>query len=170
MLAANDAPNGVNVQIHRGPLTRQLILSGPSNDFQQAEAARLLSQIPGVHDATWTRSAGIPLIVDIMNTSTQIELQAAAAKSLGQLGGTHGDASVVSPLLAKLEDPKTDWSVLTEVAWSLGKIPDKRSIQPLYNLDKKLQAMRDPENVPLKKLKEAVFWSIKQCDTWDQYS
>jgi len=87
---------------------------------------------------------GIPLLVDIMNTSTQIELQAAAAKSLGQLGGTHGDASVVSPLLAKLEDPKTDWSVLTEVAWSLGKIPDKRSIQPLYNLDKKLQAMRDP--------------------------
>jgi len=113
---------------------------------------------------------GIPLLVDIMNTSPQIELQAAAAKGLGQLGGTHGDASVVLPLLAKLEDPKTDWSVLTEVAWSLGKIPDKRSIQPLYDLDKKLQAMRDPENVPLKKLKEAVFWAIKQCDTWDQFS
>ena len=113
---------------------------------------------------------GIPLLVDIMNTSPQIELQAAAAKGLGQLGGTHGDASVVLPLLAKLEDPKTDWSVLTEVAWSLGKIPDKRSIQPLYDLDKKLQAMRDPENVQLKKLKEAVFWAIKQCDTWDQFS
>ena len=113
---------------------------------------------------------GIPLLVDIMNTSPQLELQAAAAKGLGQLGGTHGDASVVPPLLAKLKDPKTDWSVLTEVAWSLGKIPDKRSIQPLYDLDKKLQAMRDPENVPLKKLKEAVFWAIKQCDTWDQFS
>ena len=113
---------------------------------------------------------GIPLLVDIMNTSPQLELQAAAAKGLGQLGGTHGDASVVPPLLAKLENPRTDWSVLTEVAWSLGKIPDKRSIQPLYDLDKKLQAMRDPENVPLKKLKEAVFWAIKQCDTWDQFS
>jgi hypothetical protein len=113
---------------------------------------------------------GIPLLVDIMNTSPQIELQAAAAKGLGQLGGLHGDASVVLPLLVKLQDPNTDWSVLTEVAWSLGKIPDKRSIQPLYDLDKKLQAMRDPENVPLKKLKEAVFWSIKQCDTWDQFS
>ena len=113
---------------------------------------------------------GIPLLVDIMNTSPQLELQAAAAKGLGQLGGTHGDASVVPPLLVKLQDPKTDWSVLTEVAWSLGKIPDKRSIQPLYDLDKKLQAMRDPENVPLKKLKEAVFWAIKQCDTWDQFS
>jgi hypothetical protein len=113
---------------------------------------------------------GIPLLADIMNTSPQLELQAAAAKGLGQLGGLHGDASVVPPLLIKLQDPKTDWSVLTEVAWSLGKIPDKRSIQPLYDLDKKLQALRDPENVPLKKLKEAVFWAIKQCDTWDQFS
>ena len=113
---------------------------------------------------------GIPLLVEIMNTSPDIEVQAAAAKGLGQLGGLHGDASVVPPLLAKLKDPKTDWSVLTEVAWALGKIPDKRSIEPLQDLDRKLQAMRDPENVPLKKLKEAVFWAIKQCDSWDQYS
>ncbi|MDO8357822.1 MAG: HEAT repeat domain-containing protein [Nitrospirota bacterium] len=113
---------------------------------------------------------GIPLLVEIMNTSTDLEVQAAAAKGLGQLGGLHGDASVVPPLLARLKDSKTDWSVLTEVAWSLGKIPDKRSIQPLYDLDKKLQAMRDPDNMQLKKLKEAVFWSIKQCDTWDQFS
>jgi HEAT repeats len=112
----------------------------------------------------------IPLLVEIMNTSPDIEVQAAAAKGLGQLGGLHGDASVVLPLLAKLKDPKTDWSVLTEVAWSLGKIPDKRSIQPLYDLDMKLEAMRDPENVSLKKLKEAVFWAIKQCDAWDQFS
>jgi hypothetical protein len=113
---------------------------------------------------------GIPLLVEIMNTAPQVELQAAAAKGLGQLGGTHGDASVVPPLLKKLQEPKTDWAVLTEVAWSLGKIPDKRSIQPLYDLDKKLQAIRDPENQALKKLKEAVFWAIKQCDTWDQFS
>lgn len=113
---------------------------------------------------------GIPLLVDLMNTSPQLEIQAAAAKGLGQIGGINGDASVVLPLLAKLQDSKTDWTVLTEVAWALGKIPDKRSIQPLYDLDKKLQAIRDPDNVILKKLKEAVFWSIKQCDTWDQYS
>jgi len=113
---------------------------------------------------------GIPLLVEIMNTSPDIEVQAAAAKGLGQLGGLHGDASVVPPLLAKLKDPKTDWSVLTEVTWSLGKIPDSRSIEPLYDLDKKLQAMRDPDNVQLKKLKEAVFWSIKQCDSWEHIS
>jgi hypothetical protein len=113
---------------------------------------------------------GIPLLVEIMNTSPDLGVQTASAKGLGQLGGLHGDASVVLPLLAKLKDPKTDWSVLTEVAWALGKIPDKRSIEPLYDLDKKLQAMRDPENVRLQKLKAAVYWSIKQCDTWDQYS
>jgi HEAT repeat protein len=77
---------------------------------------------------------------------------------------------VVPPLLAKLQDSKTDWPFSTEVAWALGKTPDKRAIQPLYDLDKKLQAIRDPDNVTLKKLKEAVFWSIKQCDTRDQYS
>jgi len=113
---------------------------------------------------------GIPLLIDIMTTSPDLDVQAAAAKGLGQLGGLHGDASVVPPLLTKLKDPKTDWSVLTEVAWALGKIPDKRSIEPLYALDKQLQGLRDPENMRLKKLKEAVFWSIKQCDTWDQYS
>jgi HEAT repeat protein len=112
----------------------------------------------------------IPLLINILNSSPQIEIQAAAAKGLGQIGGIAGDASVVPPLLAKLQDPQTDWVVLTEVAWALGKIPDKRSIQPLYDLDKKLQAIRDPDNMVLKKLKEAVFWAIKQCDTWDQYS
>jgi hypothetical protein len=36
---------------------------------------------------------------------------------------------VVLPLLAKLQCSKTDWTILLEVAWSLGKIPDKRAIQ-----------------------------------------
>ncbi|MBH0204765.1 MAG: HEAT repeat domain-containing protein [Nitrospira sp.] len=112
----------------------------------------------------------IPLLIEIFDTTTQVEVQAAAAKGLGQIGGIAGDASVVLPLLAKLQDPKTDWIVLTEVAWALGKIPDKRAIQPLYDLDKKLQAIYEPDNMILKKLKEAVYWAIKQCDTWDQYS
>jgi len=63
-LAANDAPAGVTARIHHGPLTRQLILSGPGDDFQRAEAARLLSQVPGVSEADWDKSTGIPLIVE----------------------------------------------------------------------------------------------------------
>ncbi len=160
------------------PQARKFKIISLLGEMQADEALPKLKQI--LQDRDLGRQAiaamgnlgkeGIPILVDIMNTSPQLELQAAAAKGLGQLGGTHGDASVVPPLLVKLQDPKTDWVVLTEVAWSLGRIPDKRSIQPLYDLDKKLQGMRDPDNIPLKKLKEAVFWSIKQCDTWDQFS
>jgi hypothetical protein len=50
-------------------------------------------------------------------------------------------------------------------AYAMGKVGDKRAVQPLYSLNKKRYAMRDPENVQLKKLEEAVFWAIKQCDT-----
>jgi hypothetical protein len=160
------------------PQTRRLKIISLLGEMQADEAMPKLKEV--LKDRDLAKQAigamgnlgkeGIPLFVEIMNTSPDLEVQAAAAKGLGQLGGLHGDASVVPPLLAKLKDPKTDWSVLTEVAWSLGKIPDKRSVEPLYDLDRKLQAMRDPENLPLKKLKEAVFWSIKQCDSWDQYS
>jgi hypothetical protein len=113
---------------------------------------------------------GIPILIDILKHAQDNELRAAAARGLGHVGGLHGDASIVPPLLEVLNNPDTDWTVLTEVAWALGKMPDKRSIEPLYALDRKLQAIRDPDNVTLKKLKEAVFWAIKQCDTWDQYS
>jgi len=64
VLADNEAPAGVSARIHHGPLTRQVILSGPSDDFQRGEAARLLDQIPGVSNAAWKRSSGLPLIVE----------------------------------------------------------------------------------------------------------
>lgn len=115
-------------------------------------------------------SDGIPLLIDIVKNSQDNDLRISAVKGLGQVGGLHGDTTAVLPLLEILKDPNTDWTLLTEIAWALGKMPDKRSIEPLYALDRKLQAMRDPENMKLKKLKEAVFWAIKQCDTWDQYS
>ena len=64
VLVDYEAPTGVTARIHHGPLTRQLILSGPGNDFQRGETARLLSQIPGVRDAAWATTGGIPLIVE----------------------------------------------------------------------------------------------------------
>jgi hypothetical protein len=114
---------------------------------------------------------GIPILVDILKHSKQPELQAAAAKGLGDLGNTHNDSSVVPPLLEMLDAPGIDISVQTEVAWALGRVPDRRSVQPLFDLDKKLQKIRnDPPDPKIKKLKEAVFWSIKQVYTEDQYS
>jgi len=114
---------------------------------------------------------GIPILVDILKHSKQPELQAAAAKGLGDLGNTHNDSSVVPPLLEMLDAPGIDITVQTEVAWALGRVPDRRSVQPLFDLDKKLQKIRnDPPDPKIKKLKEAVFWSIKQVYTEDQYS
>ncbi|HEX6531761.1 MAG TPA: HEAT repeat domain-containing protein [Nitrospira sp.] len=114
---------------------------------------------------------GIPILVDILKHSKQPELQAAAAKGLGDLGNTHNDSSVVPPLLEMLDAPGIDITVQTEVAWALGRVPDRRSVEPLFNLDKKLQKIRnDPPDPKIKKLKEAVFWSIKQVYTEDQYS
>ena len=63
-LVDHDAPPGLTVRVHRGPLTRQLILSGSGDDFQREEAARLLGEVPGVSSAGWTDSTGIPLIVE----------------------------------------------------------------------------------------------------------
>lgn len=114
---------------------------------------------------------GIPILVDILKHSKQPQLQAAAAKGLGDLGNTHNDSSVVPPLLEMLDAPGVDITVQTEVAWALGRVPDRRSVQPLFDLDKKLQKIRkDPPDPQIKKLKEAVFWSIKQVYTEDQYS
>jgi hypothetical protein len=60
----------VTAHLHRGPLTRTLILSGPADDFQTTELARLLSQLPGVSSAQWTNSgAGPPLIAEAAGVS-----------------------------------------------------------------------------------------------------
>jgi hypothetical protein len=54
----------VTAHLHRGPLSRTLILSGHADDFQTSELARLLSQLPGVSRASWIDEAGPPLIVE----------------------------------------------------------------------------------------------------------
>ena len=55
----------VTAHLHHAPLTRRILLSGPADDFQTSELARLLSQLPGVSSAQWTRSpAGPPLILE----------------------------------------------------------------------------------------------------------
>ena len=114
---------------------------------------------------------GIPVLIEILRHSTQPELQAAAAKGLGDLGNIHSDSRVVPPLLEMLDAPGIDITVQTEIAWALGRVPDRRSVEPLFALDRKLQKIRkDPPDPQIKKLKEAVFWSIKQVYTEDQYS
>lgn len=76
VLTDNNAPAGMTARIHRAPLTREVVLSGPGDDFQRAYSAQLVADVPGASDATWHRSAGVPLI-----------LQGAAAAFAGFLCG-----------------------------------------------------------------------------------
>jgi len=66
----------VEAQLHRAPLSRRLLLSGPADDFQRSELVRIMSDVPGVGRATWDQSSGIPLMVE-----------SAALSLLGFLGG-----------------------------------------------------------------------------------
>lgn len=55
----------VRAQLHHGPLTRRVLLSGPADDFQQRELARYIGQVPGVSGVSWTSNGGgLPLIVE----------------------------------------------------------------------------------------------------------
>lgn len=110
-------------------------------------------------------SDSIPLLVDLLKNSEDPEVQAAAAKGLGRVGGLAGDPSIVDPLLEMLDPPGgVDIRVQTEVVWALGKMPDKRAIEPLNQLFAKVLKIRDPGNKELQDLKEALNWSIKQVD------
>ena len=54
----------VTAHLHRGPLSRRLVLAGPADDFQTTELVRLMSELPGVSSAEWTDDAGVPLIAE----------------------------------------------------------------------------------------------------------
>lgn len=106
----------------------------------------------------------IPILIDMLKTSKDPALQIAAAKGLGQVGALHGDPAIIPPLLDMLFKPDIDMGVRTEVVWAIGKMPDKRAIDPLHKLDRELQAVRT-DDPAFKKLKEAAFWSLKMTDT-----
>lgn len=106
----------------------------------------------------------IPILIDMLKTSKDPTLQIAAAKGLGQVGALHGDPAIIPPLLDMLFRPDIDMAVRTEVVWAIGKMPDKRAIDPLHKLDRELQAIRT-DDPGFKKLKEAAFWSLKMTDT-----
>jgi hypothetical protein len=55
----------VTGHLHRGPLTRRLILSGPADDFQRSELMRIMGAVPGVSGARWSeKRSGIPLVLE----------------------------------------------------------------------------------------------------------
>jgi hypothetical protein len=58
----------IDARIRRAPLERTLLLSGPADDFQRGELARIMEHVPGVARARWTDgdpSAGLPLLAEV---------------------------------------------------------------------------------------------------------
>jgi len=55
----------MQAHLHRQPLTRDVALSGPADDFQRGALAEALGNLPGVHDASWgDASGGVPLVLE----------------------------------------------------------------------------------------------------------
>ena len=55
----------IAAHLHHRPLSRRMILAGPADDFQTTELVRLMSQLPGVSSAQWTKEpAGLPLLAE----------------------------------------------------------------------------------------------------------
>jgi hypothetical protein len=55
----------VSGRLHRSPLSRQLFLSGPADDFQRSELVRYMDQVPGVRATSWeSTGGGLPLIAE----------------------------------------------------------------------------------------------------------
>jgi hypothetical protein len=111
----------------------------------------------------------IPLLIDLFESSQLTSIQAAAAKGLGDVGALSGDYRIIPPLHQylhqTLEKFKTvqdlNFLVVTEVVWALGKLPDKRTVQPMEELQARIWLLYDtsPE---MASLREAVNWSYKQ--------
>jgi hypothetical protein len=63
-LIYNEIPE-VSGHLHRGPLTRRVMLYGPADDFQRSELVRVMGEVPGVGSASWSNDGGgTPLIAE----------------------------------------------------------------------------------------------------------
>ncbi|HSB45128.1 MAG TPA: HEAT repeat domain-containing protein [Nitrospira sp.] len=134
----------------------QAALKDPNPDVSKA-AAIALGNI-GHKDS-------IASLISMLKTGSP-DQKVVAAKALGKVGALHGDASIIPPLLEALN---TDDLVLkTEVVWALGQLPDRRAYEPLVALQRSLRNVRTDRGSQEGKLWEAVNYSIKQLDGFDQ--
>jgi HEAT repeat protein len=113
----------------------------------------------------------IPILIDLLTTARQPEIQVAAAKALGDVAGASGDPRCIPPLVAYLKSALThmktsediNFPVLTAVVWSLGKLRDDSSFPPMAELSKRVWLIYD--NSPeMAELREATNWTYKQLD------
>ena len=104
----------------------------------------------------------IPTLMDLLSDPS-VDIQAAAAEALGEIGAHSGNVEILPPLLAKMEAPDVHLRVQTEIVRAIGKTPDLRSLEPLEQFALKVWTARS--NDPLmQELREAVDWSMWQIN------
>ena len=118
-----------------------------------------------------TGSDAIPLLTEIFQTHKDSKIRAAAAKALGDIGSRTGDPTITPPILAYLVEnlkhmnasTDIDFPVLTQVVWSIGKLRNEKSIEPIAKLEEKIWLIYDtsPE---MKELRDATNWAHKMVD------
>ncbi len=104
----------------------------------------------------------IPTLMDLLSDPS-VEIQAAAAQALGEIGAHSGNVEILPPLLARMKEPDVHLRVQTEIVRAIGKTPDLRSLEPLEQFALKVWTARS--NDPLmQELREAVDWSMWQIN------
>ena len=164
------------------PTTHKLrkikILSILSN-IQSEEALPRITQVlknkdlqkEAITALSGTGADSIPLLIDLFQTSQQSDIKAAAARSLGEVAAKTGDPRTIPPLVEYLSavvpnlntSEDINFPVLTEVVWSIGKLRDDLSFEPMAELQEKIWLIYD-NSAEMTKLREATNWSFKQLD------
>ena len=161
------------------PKLRQLTILSALSTLQADEALPHLSKILKQKDLAQEaivalRGVGadsIPTLIDLFQNSQQPDIQAAAAKALGDVAGTSGNPTAIPPLLTYLQaalntmntSQDINFPVLTQVVWSLGKLRDEYSIEPVVALNTKVWLIYD-NSKEMRDLREAANWTYKQLD------
>jgi len=104
----------------------------------------------------------IPTLMDLLSDPS-VEIQAAAAEALGEIGAHSGNIEILPPLLAKMEAPDVHLRVQTEIVRAIGKTPDLRSLEPLEQFALKVWTARSDDPL-MQELREAVDWSMWQIN------
>ena len=150
-------------------VTRSKILSlaghVPGDDMLQA-LQQIRTQAEFAAHATialgFMGEPAIPTLMELLSDPS-VDIQAAAATALGEIGAHSGNIEILPPLLAKMEAPDVHLRVQTEIVRAIGKTPDLRSLEPLEQFALKVWTARS--NDPLmQELREAVDWSMWQIN------
>jgi len=100
-------------------------------------------------------------LISILKNHPDVDMQAAAAQSLGRIGAATGDTSLTPLYLDLLAKEDLDIHVKIEIVWAIGKSPDFQAHSALEALEHQIWTMHSDEP-NLQKLREAVDWSIRE--------